>query len=254
LFSVGLLVKRAGRVSFSHEMIQNACVAFDLARVAAVDPAAFGPRLSTPILEPIAGDVIAAIEDGSVCRGVLQEVMSSSLLAGAASGRFGPIAALPALELLTEAADTCVDEIRNARLTLSKEGDAVRIGWEEGTKRQWSVPEEARLQAIGRRAAMGPGIDVFLSLCAEMDARAYRSRGAHDGAPPSAPLRPTSLPWPRSGGATDVPLAPVLVPSWLPSAPRSCAVRGSASQYDRIGTVWSDQHAPKLMSVPRHMT
>ncbi len=31
LFSVGLLVRRSGRVSFSHEMIQNACVAFDLA-------------------------------------------------------------------------------------------------------------------------------------------------------------------------------------------------------------------------------
>ena len=176
LFSVGLLVKRAGRVSFSHEIIQNACLAFELARVAAVDPAAFGPRLSTPILEPVAGDVIAAIEDGSVCRGVLQEVMSSSLLVGAASGRFGPIAASTALELLTEAVDTCVDEIRNARLTLSKEGDTLRIGWEDETKRQWSFPEEARLQAIGRRAAMGPGIDVFLSLCAEMDSRLLSER------------------------------------------------------------------------------
>lgn len=176
LFSVGLLVKRAGRVSFSHEMIQNACVAFDLARMAAVDATAFGQRLSTPVLEPIAGDIIAAIEDGSVCRGVLREVISSSLLAGAASGKFGPVAASTALEMLTEVVDTCIDEIRNARLALSKEGDAVRIGWEDGTRRQWSFPEEARLQAIGRRAAMGPGIDVFLNLCAEMDARLLSER------------------------------------------------------------------------------
>jgi hypothetical protein len=39
------------------------------------------------------------------------------------------------------------------------------------------------------------------------------------------------------------------VPSALPSAPRSCAVRGTASRCNRIGTVWPDQGAPEPMSV-----
>ena len=176
LFMTDLLMRRAGRVSFSHEMILNACAAFDLARVAARDPASFGQRLSTPFLEPISGDVIAAIEDASVCRAVLSEAMSSSLLAEAAGGRFGPIATSMSLELLQETRDACVAEIRGARLALSKEGDAVRIGWETGTRRDWTFAEEARLQAVGRRAVAGPGIEMFLNLCAEMDTRLATER------------------------------------------------------------------------------
>jgi len=175
LFTADLLIRRAGRVSFSHEIILNACAAFDLARAAATDPASFGQRLSTPILEPISGDVIAAIEDASVCRAVLSEVMSSSLLAEAAGGRFGPIATSTVLELLQETRDACVAEIRGARLVLSKEGDAVRIGWEDGTRR-WTFAEEARLQAVGRRAVAGPGIEIFLNLCTEMDTRLASER------------------------------------------------------------------------------
>lgn len=176
LFAADLLVQRAGRVSFSHEMILNACAAFDLARAAAKDPASFGQRLSTPILEPISGDIIAAIENADICRDVLSEVMSPSLLVDAARGRFGPIAASTARGLLNETTEACVAEIRDARLVLSKEGDAVRIGWEDATRREWTYPEKARLRAVGCLAVHGPGLEPFLRLCAEMDARLATER------------------------------------------------------------------------------
>lgn len=176
LFAAGLLIRRTGRVSFSHEMILNACAAFDLARTATIDAASLGQRLSTPILEPISGDIIAAIDDAAVCRAVLAEAMGSSLLVGAARGRFGPVATSTALDLLRETTKSCVEEIRGARLELSKEGDTVRIGWEDETRRKWTFAEEARLRAIGRSAVMGSGIDEFLNLCAEMDARLTSER------------------------------------------------------------------------------
>lgn len=176
LFEADLLVRRAARVSFSHEMILNACVAFDLARAASKDPASFGQRLSTPILKPIAGDIIAAIESADICRDVLSEVVSSSLLGDAARGDFGPIAASTAWSLLNETTEACVAEIRGARLVLSKEGGAVAIGWEDATRREWTYPERARLRAVGRLAVHGPGLEIFLRLCAEMDDRLATER------------------------------------------------------------------------------
>jgi hypothetical protein len=195
LFAAGLLVRRAGRVSFSHEMILNACAAFDLARAAADDPTGFGQLLSTPVLEPIAGDIVAAIDDAAVCRGVLSEVMSSSLLCDTARGHFGPIAASTAWSLLKEAAEACVEEIRGAGLELSKEGDAVRIGWVDATRRKWTYPEEARLRALGRLAVHGSGLDIFLRLCAEMDARlaAERHRWADFARVERYPIRSQSF-------------------------------------------------------------
>jgi hypothetical protein len=176
LFAAGLLVRRSGRISFSHEMILNACAAFDLARAAADNPKGFGQRMSTPVLEPIAGDIISAIDDAAVCRGVLSEVIDSSLLGDAARGHFGPIAGSTAWDLLNEATEACIEEIRGARLALSKEGDAVRIGWEDATRREWTYPEEARLRAVGHLAVHGSGLDIFLKLCAEMDARLAMER------------------------------------------------------------------------------
>jgi hypothetical protein len=195
LFSTGLLVARGGRVSFSHEMLQNACAAFDLAQQAEENARDFGQRLATPILEPIASDVIAAIEDASVCRKVLQEVTSPSLLADAASGRLGSVASSVVMELLRNAFTHCIAEIQNACLELSKEGDAVRIGWAAESKRQWSSAEKARLQVIGRRAALGLGIGLFMDLCAEMDSRLLieRRRFADFARKEQYPLRSQSF-------------------------------------------------------------
>lgn len=176
LFASGLLVRRAGRVSFSHEMILNACAAMSLARTVESDPIHFGQQLSAPILEPIAGDIVAAIDDVAVCRSVLSEVTSSILLSEAASGHFGPIAASIAWDLLNEATKACVNEICGARLVLSKEGNAVLIGWEEATRREWTYAEKARLSAVGRLAVHGLGLDTYLKLCAEVDARLDEER------------------------------------------------------------------------------
>jgi hypothetical protein len=176
LFDAGLLVKRGGRVSFSHEMIQNVCAAFDLARQAASDPGRFGHRLCTPILEGIAGDVVSAIEDASTCRAVLEAVTSPALLCAAAEGELGVIASSIARALLDEASDACAAEIRTAQLVFIKESGALRVDWAEESRRRWNEPERARLIAIGQRAKTATGLNVYLSLCAEMDKRLASER------------------------------------------------------------------------------
>jgi hypothetical protein len=195
LFAGGLLVRRAGRISFSHEMIQNACAAFDLARKAATDPAMFGLRLSTPILEAIAGDVVSAIEDASTCRAVLGAVTSPGLLSTAADGELGAVAALIARALLDETADACGTEIRSARLVVIKENETVRVEWAEDSRRDWTEAERARLGAIGHRAASGAGLDTYLGLCAEMDEllAAERRRLAEAAREKQFPLRSQSF-------------------------------------------------------------
>jgi hypothetical protein len=171
LFAAGLLVRRSGRVSFSHEMIQNGCAAFDLARQAGVDPATFGLRLSTPFFEPIAGDVISAIEDTSTCRAVLGAMTSPVPLSAAADGVLGAIAGSIARTLLGETADACAAEIRGAQLVLIKKNGAVRVEWAEVGRRRWTGAERARLVAIGLRAESVVGLDVYMELCAQMDKR-----------------------------------------------------------------------------------
>lgn len=195
LFDTGLLVRRGGRISFSHEMIQNACAAFDLAQQATADPATFGFRLSTPILEAIAGDIVSAIEDACTCRAVLGAVTSPALLTAAAKGDLGPIAASITRALLEEAADACVAEIRDARLVLVEQNEAVRIEWAEDSRRNWTAAEEARLSAIGDRAASGTGLDAYLRLCTEMDERldSERRRLAEAAREARFPLRSQSF-------------------------------------------------------------
>jgi hypothetical protein len=171
LFASNILIRRTGRISFTHEVLLNACAAFSLARAAEKDPVGLGQRLSTPILEPISSDIVSAIDDVVIAKTVLSEVVSTSILVDATRGYLGSAATSVALDLLCETTDACVAEIRGARLTLCKKHDAVSVEWESGDCRNWSSAERARLKAIGRRAVLGLGIDVFLRLCAEMDSR-----------------------------------------------------------------------------------
>ena len=191
LFDAGLLVRRGARISFAHEMIQNACAAFDLAQQASVDPTTFGFRLSTPILETIAGDIVSAIEDTCTCRAVLGAATRPVLLSTAAEGELGAIAASVARELLDEAAEACVAEIRGARLVLIKENESVRIEWAEDTRRNWTAAEEAQLCAIGGCAVSGGDLNTYLGLCAEMDTRldSERRRLADEARAAKFPLR-----------------------------------------------------------------
>lgn len=176
LFTAGILIRRAGRVSFSHEMLLNACVAWSVARTAGEDATGLGERLSLPLLDPLAGDIVAAIDDSAVCHAVLSAATSSSLLVDAAKGYFGPIAASVAMALLNETTEACVAEIRGACLRLWKDEEIVQIGWEAWCRRDWTSAERARLRAIGRRAVLGPGIEIFFRLCAEMDNRLASER------------------------------------------------------------------------------
>lgn len=171
LFDARLLIKRAGRVSFSHEMIQNICAAFDLARKVETDPEAFGLNLSTPILEGISGDVISAIEDASVCRTVLEHLTNPDLLLAASNGDLGLIAGSITRELLDETANACRTEVRSGQLELVNVNDVVSVDWANACRRAWSEPELARLHAIGCHTTSEEGLSTFLELCAEMDRR-----------------------------------------------------------------------------------
>jgi hypothetical protein len=171
LFTASILIRRAGRVSFSHEMLLNACVAWSVARTAREDATGLGERLSLPLLDPLAGDIVAAIDDLDVCHAVLSAATSSSLLVDAAKEYFGPMAASVAMALLNETTEACVAEIRSASLRLWKDEEIIQIGWEAGCRRDWTGAERARLRAVGRRAVLGSGIEIFFRLCAEMDNR-----------------------------------------------------------------------------------
>jgi len=195
LFAAGLLVRRSGRISFSHEMIQNACAAFELARNAVTDATTFGAKLSTPILETIAGDVISAIEDASVCRAVLKEVTSAALLSAAADGEFGTIPKSTAQALLDDTAKACAAEIRSACLILIKEKEEIRVDWASHCQREWSESERARLCAIGHLATSETGLQSYLELCAAMDERlkSERHRLAEAAREVKFPLRSQSF-------------------------------------------------------------
>jgi hypothetical protein len=174
LVSTGLLVRRAGRVSFSHEMVQNACTALELARNAAIDPVEFGLKLSTPLFERIAGDAISVIEDLTTCRTVMSKVTSPALLLDAFEGVFGSTAASVAANLLDEAAAACVREIQTTQLALIEDDNQTKVRWSKA--REWTDAERGQLSAIGYRAASGVGVDTYLQLCEAIDGRLATER------------------------------------------------------------------------------
>lgn len=111
MFAAGLLVRRVGRVSFSHEMILNGCAAFGVADAGARDPEALGERLATPLLAPMAGEIVSAIEDADASMRVLETATRSDLIAAAAAGSLGSIAASNARKLIQATKQACIDEI-----------------------------------------------------------------------------------------------------------------------------------------------
>lgn len=171
MFRARLLVRRAGRVSFAHEMMLNACAAHDIAARAAAGPADFGARLTTPYLEPLAGDVIAAIEDGAVARTLLANVTRADLLSSAAEGAFGAVPRSATKALLASAARSCREEIVTARLVLHTDERAARVAWEPESVGGWTDAERAQLSAIGLLADSGADVDTYLDLCAVIDHR-----------------------------------------------------------------------------------
>ncbi|MFG1352769.1 AAA family ATPase [Xanthobacter autotrophicus] len=176
LFSAKLLVRRVGRVSFAHEMLLNGSAAFGLAAEATVDPTAFGARLSTPLLAPLAGEIITAIEDRRVCHDVLEAVSSPDSIAAAAKGVYGHLAKPIAKELVLAAKAKCIAEIEAVKLELDTENPAYPVQWSETGRSEWTPGELACLGAIGQLATSVDGVQDYLDLCAAMDARLLEER------------------------------------------------------------------------------
>lgn len=175
-FSSGLLSKRAGRVSFSHELFQGVCTALANVPDTIGEAAAVGRTLSEPAYALISHDIVAAIDDSSICRAVLIEATSVGLLVAAVNGELGAIACGVGKAILADAETKCVSEIRNAELTLRKSGDVVCVEWTEESHYQWTAAERSRLMAIGQRASVGAGAATYLHLCAKMDAHLISER------------------------------------------------------------------------------
>jgi hypothetical protein len=176
MFAAGLLVRRIGRVSFSHEMILNGCAAFGLADAAAHDPEALGERLSTPLLAPLAAEIVTAIDDVGASMRVLESSTSSDLIAAAAAGSLGTVAASNARRLIQAAKQACIDEIAAVTLELDPDNKAYVTRWSEAGRRDWTPPEKARLGAIGKLATSLLGFQDYQDLCAVMDARLLEER------------------------------------------------------------------------------
>ncbi len=176
LLATGLLVRRVGRVSFAHEMLLNGSAAFGLAAQASVDPAAFGARLSTPMLAPLAGEIIAGIEDLGTCRNVLEAVNRPDLIAGAVRGSYGHLAKSAARQLVSAAKARCISEIQAVTLELDTESPAHPGRWSEAGRYSWTPGELACLGAIGLLATSADGVQDYLDLCAAMDARLLDER------------------------------------------------------------------------------
>lgn len=176
MFATGLLVRRVGRVSFSHEMILNGCAAFGLADIGAQDPEALGMGLSTPLLAPLAGEIVTAIEDPDTSMRVLEAATSRDLLAAAAAGNFGSIAASNARKLIQATKQACIDEIGAVSLEFDQSNQVYVTRWGEAGRRDWTPAEQARLEAIGQLATSLVGFQDYQDLCAVMDARLLEER------------------------------------------------------------------------------
>lgn len=170
-----LVVRRGGRVSFAHEILLNACAAFAYAQVAPEAGAKFAILLSVPTLQMIATDIVAAIEDPEVVATVLRTSRDHALLFEAARGLAGPIAADAAHRLLTKTEADIEAEVTGLRLAIVQ-GEKLDVIWAEGTVREWTDPERARIRALAREIGTGHRIERYFALCAVMDATLTQER------------------------------------------------------------------------------
>jgi hypothetical protein len=175
MFAARLVVRRGGRVSFAHEILLNACAAFAYAKIAPEAGAKFAILLSVPALQMIATDIVAAIEDPEVVATVLRTSRDHALLSEAARGLAGPIAADAAHLLLTKTEADIEAEVAGLRLAIV-EGGKPGVIWADGTVREWTDPEKARIRALAREIGTGHRIERYFELCAAMDATLLEER------------------------------------------------------------------------------
>ncbi|MFZ5703872.1 MAG: NERD domain-containing protein [Pseudomonadota bacterium] len=170
-----LLSRRNGRVSFSHEILLNACAAFSYAERARTAPSGFAALLEFPSLAPMALGIVSMVDEESAVRTLLEETEDAGLLFGAARGMAGSIAASVANELLDRAQTEIEEEIFGLRLVIAR-GETPDLVWDEATVRRWSDRDAARIEAIARLIGTGRRDERFFELCAVMDRRLAEER------------------------------------------------------------------------------
>jgi len=175
MIATGVLVKRAGRLSFAHELFQSAFYARGYATADDNAAQALTSKLNSPQFKSMARDVISAIESSTLCEKVLGGSLDPTLLVDAADGELGPIARAVSLGLLSETADDLAAEIASSRLVLYRDDNAFnRVDWE--THPEKSLAQRVRLVTIGLRAGDGTDLEQYFRLCALMDDRLYSER------------------------------------------------------------------------------
>lgn len=171
LFNSGLLVRRGGRVSFRHEILQSACAAFELSRKVSENPETMGHVLSLTRFAYLAKDVVSALESPEICTKFLSSVTDSGLIAQAAIGNLGAIAKQAAETLVEETTSSVIEEISCARLTLTGEDASKVVGWEPSSLSKRTDAEISRLRALGRIFLQGQKLPTYLEMCRLIDAR-----------------------------------------------------------------------------------
>lgn len=170
----GVLETRSGRVSFSHEIFQSTCAAQELVRLAQTDPAKLGVQLGTPLVRPLARDIIAALDTEPVCRAVLDEITDADIIADAADGELGSVATATAWAILETSHASLLAEIAQSTLVLTNGEAFKRLEWQGHIEPP--PTSRARYQALGVRAAKGTGIEEYLVLCRAMDTKLQEER------------------------------------------------------------------------------
>jgi hypothetical protein len=174
LLSSGLLERRAGRISFFHEMFLFGCAAQAYARLARSETGAVSQTLNTAFAEALAPDVLASLDDETTACEILSSLTSADILAKSAMGESGPIARSASRKILTQAASRILSDIERLRLVFRVSEDKVNVEWEELP--DYRKEEIAQFCGLGIAAKYGVAVEEYLKLCRAMDARLLSER------------------------------------------------------------------------------
>lgn len=194
LLRSGILVRHAGRISFLHEMYCNGCASMSYAHDAAENTDDVIRRLNAPVFRSAAADVLAALEDEKVCHDLLSQLVHPHALVDALKGNLGAISKKAGERLVDELLDLVRAEISLVELELLEVDKGHRLEWKGERCTTYSDVSTIHLKAIGTWAQLGGGLDAFMALCREMDAKLRSERIRLSGAAKAAkfPLRSNS--------------------------------------------------------------
>ncbi|WP_081159721.1 NERD domain-containing protein [Ensifer aridi] len=174
MLSSGLLERRAGRISFFHEMFLFGCAAQAYGQLARSETGAVSQTLNTAFAEALAPDVLAAVDDEATAREILGSLTSADILAKCAMGESGPVARSASRKILAQAASQIFFDIENLRLALRVPEDKVSVEWEQLP--DYSKEEIAQFCGLGIAAKYGVMVEEYLKLCRAMDAQLLSER------------------------------------------------------------------------------